>query len=216
MFYIDNPYKINKLNGSIIIIEGNISSGKSTLGHNLQMYLSSKGYNCVFFEEYKNIKFLSQYISDMTKYSYTFQLFMLNKRIQTYQSAIELSKKGGVAIIDRSIIGDYTFCNMQRKKGNITQDEFDVYCDILKSENLIYPHFILYLDCDIDVCMKRIKQRGIQSEIDGYSREYISDLKDEYEKTLKYVKEDNNNIIINIDNNNFVDVEEVYNIILKY
>lgn len=194
------PYKIRNLNGMILIIEGNIACGKTTLGKRLEHYLNLNGYYCRFFEEYRNDNLLNQYISNMKKYAYSFQLFMLNRRIQTYKDAIEHSKIGGISIIDRSIMGDWTFCKFQVKKGNISKDEFNIYESIITSENIISPHFILYLDCDVKTCMERIKQRDIKSEINGYNIDYIKDINDEYENTIenhiipfhKIIKIDNN------------------------
>lgn len=211
MFYIDRD--MSNVKGNIIVIEGNISAGKSTFGMKLKTYIESlsKTHKCKFFEEYRNDVLLSQYISDMKRYSYSFQLFMLSKRIQTYKEAIEFSLNGGISIIDRSIIGDYTFCKFQMKRQNISQDEFNVYCSVLREENLLYPHYIIYLDCDVDICLQRIKQRGLSSEIDGYDRQYIQDLNDEYKLSLESIKTDNNNVILTFNNNNFVDVKDVYN-----
>ena len=35
-----------------------------------------------------------------------------------------MAKKGGIALIDRSIIGDMTFARMQKDNGNFTEEEW--------------------------------------------------------------------------------------------
>lgn len=214
IFSTINTFKIRNLNGMILIIEGNISSGKTTLGKRIEKYFNLEGYNCKFFEEYRNKDLLDQYICDMKKYAYSFQIFMLNRRIQTYREAIEHTKLGGISVIDRSIMGDWTFCKFQVKKGNITKDEFNVYESIIKSENIITPHFILYLDCDLERCMNRIKQRNITSEIKGYNIDYLNDLSNEYENTIKnYISP--YHTIIRIDNNKENSIEYIIECINK-
>lgn len=185
LFSIENATKnSDEIHSPVIILEGNISSGKTTLGNRLVEYLNYNGYNARFFEEYRNDELLNQYIYDMKRYAFPFQLFMLRKRIQIYKEAYNFSDNGGISIIDRSIFGDYAFCKCQLKSGNITIEEFHEYESILKSEALIRPHLIVYLDCDTSTCSERIKKRGIKSEIDGYDEKYLHNIEENYKDVI--------------------------------
>src|SRR5687767_9035911 len=104
-----NYDKFKSLKGGVFTIEGIIGAGKTTLGKSLEQFLNECGIKTRFFPEYINKDLLSQYIGDMKRYAYSFQLIMLCKRIEIYRIAEAFASTGGVALIDRSIIGDMSF-----------------------------------------------------------------------------------------------------------
>src|SRR5665648_663656 len=106
------------LRGSLLIIEGVIGAGKTTLGHSLAAYLNQIGIPTRFYPEYVNPELLAQYIADMPRYAYTFQLFMLRVRCDTYREAQLFTATGGIALIDRSLPGDLAFAPMQYDNDN--------------------------------------------------------------------------------------------------
>ena len=63
--------------GSSILLEGSIGVGKSTVGKSLEKFFKNIGLKARFYPEYVNEPLLNQYISDMNKYAYSFQLIML-------------------------------------------------------------------------------------------------------------------------------------------
>ena len=177
--------KYRCLAGSIITLEGLIGVGKSTLGISLENYLNKIGIKARFFPEYLCEPLLKQYISDMKKYSYSFQIIMLQKRLEIYQKAHQYSLTGGIAIVDRSLIGDYTFAKMQNQAGFISSEEMEVYLSIMNQEITIEPTNIIFLDCLPEVAYQRMIGRGNQAEKKGYSIDYFEKLSEAYQKTLK-------------------------------
>lgn len=196
MFSPRNQYynRFKSLKGSIITVEGIIGVGKTTLGKTLEAFLNEIGLNAKFYPEYVNKMLLDQYIQDMKKYAYTFQMIMLCKRIEIYREAERFSSTGGIAIIDRSIIGDMTFAKMQKDNGNFTDQEWDTYISLMKQEIQLSPYANIYLKCSPATSLQRIKNRGIDSEISGYSYKYIEQLHQSYEKSIEEAKV--NNIIL--------------------
>lgn len=186
MFANRNPIyeKYKSLKAGVYTIEGIIGVGKTTLGKSLEDFLNKNGLKAKFFPEYVNKKLLGQYISNMPKYAYGFQMFMLAKRIETYRQAELFASTGGIALIDRSILGDNTFCDMQLQNGNITPEEYQIYLDVMKHEIQLTPSASIYLRCSTDISLERIKKRGIKEEINGYSVEYLQQLNDAYENTI--------------------------------
>jgi deoxyadenosine/deoxycytidine kinase len=170
--------------GGVFTIEGIIGVGKSTLGRSLEDHLNMIGLRAKFFPEYVNHELLEQYIGDMKKYAYAFQMIMLCKRIEIYREAERHAKKGGIALIDRSIIGDMTFARMQKDNGNFTQDEWEKYLSLMKSEIQLTPTASIYLRCTSQTSLDRVKLRGIVSEIGGYTTEYMEQLNAAYEKSI--------------------------------
>lgn len=71
--------KLRSLKGGIYIIEWIIGIGKTTLGTSLENYLNNIGLKCKFYKEYYNEDLLNQFIGDMKKYAYFFQMMMAVK-----------------------------------------------------------------------------------------------------------------------------------------
>lgn len=174
-----NTYK--SLKSSVFTIEGIIGVGKTSLGKSLEKYLNNINIKAKFYPEYVNKELLCQYINDMKKYAYSFQLVMLFKRIEIYREAERFAASGGVALIDRSIIGDMTFAHLQKNNGNFTDEEWETYLSVMKQEIQLTPTASIYLKCTLDIAMQRINKRGIEAEIKGYTIEYLEQLNDAYE-----------------------------------
>lgn len=177
-----NEFK--SLKCGVFTIEGIIGVGKTTLGRSLEKFLNDNGIAAKFFPEYFNKDLLSQYISDMPKYAYSFQMIMLCKRIEIYREAERFASTGGVSLIDRSIIGDMTFARMQRDNNNFTSREWDIYLSLMKQEIQLTPTASLFLKCSTDTSLFRVKKRSIQAEIDGYTPAYMDQLRQAYEKSI--------------------------------
>lgn len=189
--------KYRSLRGAIVTLEGCIGAGKSTAGRSMEEYLNRIGIKARFFPEYKNELLLGQYIKDMRKYAYSFQLLMLAKRIAIYGEAGRYAKKGGVAIIDRSLLGDMTFARMQWRSGFFTDEEWTVYINSMVSEIQLEPTAILFLDCTPETSLHRIQKRGIVEEIAGYNIDYLQALHEAYVESLH--KTSARSILVNYD-----------------
>lgn len=176
--------KLKSLKGGIYTIEGIIGVGKTTLGRSAERYLNNIGLKAKFYPEYINKDLLAQYIGDMKRYAYSFQMIMLCKRISIYREAERFAETGGIALIDRSIIGDMTFARMQKDNGNFTEDEWNIYLSLMKQEIQLTPTASLFLRCSPQTSLDRVKIRGIEAEISGYTIEYMTQLHDAYETSI--------------------------------
>ncbi len=170
--------------GGIFTIEGIIGVGKSTSGRSLERYLNEVGLKTKFYPEYVNETLLTQFINDMPRYAYPFQLIMLYKRLEIYREAESFAKTGGIALIDRSIIGDMTFARMQKAKGNISDEEWQIYLKVMESEKQLRPTASIYLKCSPQTSLTRVRTRGLEAEIAGYTSEYMIELHSAYEASM--------------------------------
>lgn len=189
MIKIFNPSPMNHssykhLRGTIIALEGQIGVGKSTFGKSLQQFLKNQQLDVHYFPEYKNICFLDTYIKDMKKYAFAFQITMLSKRIDVYHRALELIKNGSVVILDRSLYGDYVFAWCQFQLNLISPMEWTIYQNMVQQEINIEPNYVFYLHDKMDWSMKNIQQRGIQSEIDGYTLSYLTMIQEAHDRFM--------------------------------
>jgi deoxyadenosine/deoxycytidine kinase len=81
-FHPNHPLyeRLRTLRGAVIVIEGIIGSGKTSLGRKLTQMIAGSNIPCKFFEEEVNDELLALFLKDMKKYAFTFQLFMLANR----------------------------------------------------------------------------------------------------------------------------------------
>ena len=180
------------LKGSVICIEGLVGVGKSVAGFSIMSYLNALDIKTKYYPEYFNHDLLNQYLSNMSKYAYYFQMFMLLKRIDMYKEALAFADNGGVSVIDRCVVGDYAFATMQHKKGYITDEDWKVYLSVMKQDRMRMPTTILYLQCSPSVAFERILKRNITSEVSGYTLEYLKDLDASYTETIDIISGGNN------------------------
>lgn len=172
------------LRGIIIVLEGIVCAGKSTAGSSLSDYLNRIGIRAKYFPEYTNDFLLSLFLKDMKTNAFAFQMFMLSKRIDVYKEAERFAKKGYVVIMDRSLVGDKTFCSLQKDCGNISEEQWDSYVNTARKEAVLTPSIIVYIECDSKKALGRVGTRGNSSEIKGYNVEYFENLSLAYEESL--------------------------------
>ena len=166
--------KYGFLRGSIIVLEGLISVGKTTLGLSLVQYLSDLGFEVVWFPEEIPKSLLPLYTKDMAKYAFPFQVIVARDRKVVLTKAHESAKQGKIVIIDRCLLGDYSFGLMQKEKGFFTKQEFEAYMNLI-STNLNEPTFTVFLDCPPEIAFERMKRRGYKEEVEGYTLGYFQD-----------------------------------------
>ena len=170
--------------GRILVLEGLIGVGKSTLGRSLFRYFKKKGIDVHWMPEPINEKLLKLYLSNMQKYAFPFQVIVARERIQIYREAARLAEQGKFVIIDRGLPGDLAFAYMQKTKGFFTEEEFGVYLGLIDEEYPV-PNTIIYLDCTVETAWKRILVRGIEPEKSSYNLTYLKDLQNSYRQSLR-------------------------------
>jgi deoxyadenosine/deoxycytidine kinase len=176
-------YRYTCLRGCIFVLEGLIGVGKSTLGKSLETTLNDVGVSATFLAEFVSSDLLEQYISDMGKYAYTFQMIMLCKRLEIYREAQRRAKQGEVVFVDRSLVGDYVFALLHSRCGNLSEEEFQIYQAMLHSEKPIEPTTTLFLQADVPTCISRAAKRGRKSE-DAYDTKYFEALSSTYDEVF--------------------------------
>ena len=184
----------------LISIEGGISVGKSTLGRDLNMLLNAFDITSKFYTEPFNQKMLEQFLLDMKKYAYMFQMYMLTRRQLDYNDAYR-ERESTLSILDRSLTGDYVFMSLQKKYGNVSDEEFCIYEEEYKKFTKYNPDVVLFLNVNIETMKNRIAKRNRNGET-NYNFEYLDELQKQYMQILP--KHISNEKIINVDWNDDV------------
>ena len=204
----------------MIVFAGMIGVGKSTYAKKLAEELNVK----LFEEPVDDNPILPLYYNDIKKWAFALQIFFLNKRFKLIKEASKLDN----SVLDRSIYEDQLFTKLNHDMGNISKEEYDLYCDLL--ENMMEeieglpqksPDLLVYLTAPKEYIINNIVKRGREFEqpnennrlLDYYTK-LISVYDEWYENYSKSRK-----IKIDVSNydilNNNDDWKEVYNIIMN-
>jgi deoxyguanosine kinase len=159
-------------------LEGNIGSGKTSLGKTLSQ---KTGY--LFYEEPLNDDietFRKKFYADKNKYSFLFQIKIFLKRFKQHQQILNTNNNG--IIQDRSIFFDKVFTYILYDTGNITDEELETYEDIWNTlkHQLMYPDIMIFLEVDTKILLDRIYKRN-RPEENNITPEYLDLIKNKTE-----------------------------------
>ena len=190
----------------MVVIEGVVGVGKSSLMN----ILATQGYEA-FEEPVVDNPVLDKFYHDRTRYSFPLQVFFLNKRFEHIKQAKDVSR----AVMDRSIYGDAIFARMLNLSKEMSDEEFQIYTELLTNmlEHVHKPKLMVYLEISVDEAMRRIQKRGRDYE-QIVEREYWEKLNTEY--THYFNEYELSPILkINVDNLDFENNPEDREYVLK-
>lgn len=128
-----------------------------------------------FYEPVEDNPILEKYYEDPERYGFALQIFFLNKRFKAIKKAYEHDDN----VLDRSIYEDKLFTYVNMLEGNITEEEFNIYSELL--DNMMEeleglpkkaPDLLVYLATDFEHVMGNIAKRGREYEqVDGGTEE---------------------------------------------
>lgn len=148
----------------VVIIEGLIGSGKTTLSRELGAALNA----LTLFEpdEKGNEKagnpYLADYYKDPKRWSFVLQVHQLQARYRMHLHAQWHAMQGlGHAVLDRSYFGDTAFARLQLSSGNMSQREFDTYSSIYHAmtAGVLHPTICIRVLATPEVCVARVQKR---------------------------------------------------------
>ena len=172
----------------MILLEGNIGAGKTTVGKTLA---ESEVFG--FLEEPTKAwregfaaNMLELFYSDTNRWAFTFQICAFITRAKTWSEVLALTDHTKV-VLERSIFCDrYVFAENCYRTGLLGTSEYQLYCglwEFLVSNYCEEPDAILYLRTPADECLKRIKARGRPEEM-GITLEYLEQLEGLHDEWL--------------------------------
>ena len=166
------------MSGVFIGISGLIGAGKTTLAKALAEELNLP----VFYEPVTDNAYLKDFYSDMKKYSFGMQVFLLNKRFKQQQQIV-WSGTGGVQ--DRTIYEDSVFARMLCDGGFMDDRDYKTYLELFQnmSNFMKKPNIIVHLDLTPEESYHRIETRNRECE-KGITLEYLRALHKAYENFI--------------------------------
>jgi NADH dehydrogenase (ubiquinone) 1 alpha subcomplex subunit 10 len=182
---------------SLIIVEGNIAAGKTTLCKNLAQKLKYK----VFLEPHVDNPYLEKFYKNPKKYALTLQLYMLRIRFQTYIEALNMLNSNDPSfegiLLDRSIFSDWVFAKMNYDDGNISEEGYCYYMRVRQNmlADLPVPMATIYLKVDPAICLERILNiRGVACE-SAVTLPYLEGLEKIYLHMIHHMKKVGSNVL---------------------
>jgi len=176
---------------TIINIEGNIGSGKSTFIQHVKERFDMPH---VFVlpepvDEWLKIKdeegnILDHYYKDQKKYSFAFQMMAYISRLAILKKAIEDGYT--IIITERCLQTDkYVFCQMLYDDGFISDIEYQIYNKWFDTFQMKASYQTIYMRCDPEIAFERVLTRGRVEE--AIPLEYLQKCHDYHERWMDKV-----------------------------
>ena len=176
-------------------IAGNIAVGKTTLTKMISERLGWRP----FFESVDDNPYLSDFYSDMKRWSFHLQIYFLSRRFRTHR---EMSEGNVPSVQDRTIYEDIEiFAQSLHEMGNMSQRDWLNY-RALFDEMTAYlrkPTLIIFLKATTDSLLTRLKKRGREYE-KSVSAEYLHNLNIAYTRWIDRAKLEFNVMTVDTDN----------------
>lgn len=183
------------MTGCVLIIDGPIGAGKSTLAASIEAYCAARGRRVVVFRERIEASFLRLMI-DSTAHRFAFQAAVLVQKIAVLEHAItHATRTGALVVVDRGLMGDYGFAQMHRDAGHISEREWQVYTSLLHAApaGTCKPSLMhdptqatqgepacaiksALLVLEPAAALERMRQRNNAAEVGGYDLAYFTRL----------------------------------------
>jgi len=153
-------------NSKVIIVEGLIGSGKTTLTRELGRALGPNTLT-LFEPDEKEGKeasnpYLASFYGDAPRWAFTMQAHLLAERFRMHLHAQWHALQGhGDAVLDRSFYGDTAFAHLQLQLGQMTQHEFDTYSRLYHAmtASVLLPTVCVRVLTSPEICNERVSRR---------------------------------------------------------
>ena len=163
-----------------IAIAGNIGAGKTTLTTQLGKHFGWVAH----YETTDDNPYLSDFYTDMHRWSFNLQIYFLNRR---YQQILEILNGQQTVIQDRTIYEDaYIFAPNLHDMGLMSTRDFENYFSLFKtmSSQIKAPDLLIYLKASIPTLVNHIQHRGREYE-GTISIDYLKRLNERYDTWIE-------------------------------
>jgi len=183
--------------GLVVIVEGLIGAGKSTLTQELGVALGPNTLTLMEPDEKDAANpYLSDFYADKERWSFTMQIHLLGARYKMQLAAQwHAMSDRGHACLDRSFYGDTCFARMMSRTGEISAREFETYRMLYQTmtASVLLPSVCVRLRVSPEIAAERIRHRaagreGRKSEL-GIDLDYLRALEREIETTTNVLQQ---------------------------
>ena len=163
--------------GRLFVGAGNICAGKSHMTRALgfpQFVEPGEGTN----------PWLPKFYSDPKRYGEVMQAYILRQRFLMLMDALKLVLQGHDVYMDRQVWDDSVFVEANWKNGDYSQEGYEEYHELRNYliEELQFPTAFVYLDVDVDECLRRNRQMRQNDCESGLTSTYLKLLEEGYKR----------------------------------
>lgn len=166
-----------KMPGRLVVVAGNICSGKSYLTRALgfpEYVEPGEGTN----------PWIAAFYADPVQYGEVMQFWILRYRLRTLLGALRRVEAGETVFLDRSIWDDWIFVRANRLLGSFGAEAAEAYerARALLLHDVPFPSAFVYLDASVGECLRRnrsMRQNDCESCLDA---PYLTLLEEGYAK----------------------------------
>ena len=168
--------------GKFIVFEGNEGTGKSTHIKRLSKYLDSIGHKHIITREPGGTDFgekireiLLDAKSELDPLSEA--LLFYSSRIMNYRNIIlETINKGETVLCDRFHFSTIVYQGMCENSKEVS--DLHGVLDSYFSEHI---SLIVYLDADVETCLRRMNRRSVSDKFEAQGKEFITKVRESYD-----------------------------------
>lgn len=182
-------------NQKLVIIVGNIGSGKSTA---LPLVAKTLKAGTLYADELfqKKDPFAKSYLNEINRWAFTNELWMTIERAKLLREHLKKTKKK-ITVVDSGLLISWVFTYSHFAKRIINRHEWELYQRLYKhiAADLVRSCTVIYLDYPIRTLMERIKKRGRDYELKYYTEEYLKQIRVGLRKLIQLLKQEKTTII---------------------
>lgn len=144
----------------LVAIVGGIAVGKTTIGNKLLSSIESLKF---IEEDVSKNEFLEDFYGDMKRWAFHSRISTLAMIASNY---VLDNVSEDIILMDRCLDELITFARLQYEKGNLSDREFGVYCQLYSDIVAFAPEIdgYIYCHCDSALSLERIKKRDRKFE----------------------------------------------------
>ncbi len=197
--------KPDNLDHALIVVEGPIGVGKTTLARRLATTLNAQ----LVLEMAEQNPFLERFYQDRTTFALPAQLHFLFQRKRQLEPLRQPDLFRTPVVMDYLLEKDRLFAEI-----NLNEEELDLYQQVYQhlAPSCPTPDLVIYLQAPVEILMQRVRKRALPAE-KTISLDYLKQISDAYTRFFHFY-DDAPLLIVNASGLDLVENEAHYHALL--
>ena len=179
----------------LVVIIGNVGSGKSTVSKMLAKKLGAKLVPADKFFEIN--PFFPLALEDRKRWSLASDLWFLKERVKLIKQTL-LDVENQDVVVDSGIPMSLMYANSRLSSGFFTEEEWKLYESIYNelTRNVPKPEVVVYMRATVDFVREQIEKRGREFEVKHHDGKYLTSLEESLEYVARKLKSEGVKVVV--------------------